>query len=149
MIAAEGNDFSLGHDVDSLFSTDGMTQVTLEGGMSRGGVEGDMAWESEVFLIELHGVEAVGVVPMTRSAPASISRRASGRWYCARGPLHIRQVAEGHAPVQRDDRRRRSASWPHGSGIRLPALPAHAPRSAPRGRAGCVSSRKVLSNSNF
>ncbi|MGW0086228.1 enoyl-CoA hydratase [Streptomyces sp. NPDC003393] len=53
VIAAEGNDFSLGHDVDSLFSTDGMNQVTLEGGMSRGGVEGDMAWESEVFL-ELH-----------------------------------------------------------------------------------------------
>lgn len=53
VIAAEGDDFSLGHDVDGLFSTDGMNQVTLEGGMARPGVEGDMAWESEVFL-QLH-----------------------------------------------------------------------------------------------
>jgi enoyl-CoA hydratase len=53
VIAAEGDDFSLGHDVDSLFSTDGMDQVTLEGGMGRPGIEGDMAWESEVFL-QLH-----------------------------------------------------------------------------------------------
>ncbi|WP_129669923.1 enoyl-CoA hydratase, partial [Phytoactinopolyspora endophytica] len=53
VLAAEGDDFSLGHDVEALFSTDGMDQVTLEGGFSRGGVEGDMAWETEVFL-ELH-----------------------------------------------------------------------------------------------
>ncbi|GGM22875.1 enoyl-CoA hydratase [Promicromonospora citrea] len=53
VLAADGDDFSLGHDVEALFSTDGMEQVTLEGGFSRGGVEGDMAWETEVFL-ELH-----------------------------------------------------------------------------------------------
>ncbi len=53
VLAAEGDDFSLGHDVDSLFSTDGMHQVTLEGGLNLGGVEGDMAWENEVFL-QLH-----------------------------------------------------------------------------------------------
>lgn len=43
----------MGHDVDGLFSADGMDQVTLEGGMGLGGVEGDMAWENEVFL-QLH-----------------------------------------------------------------------------------------------
>jgi enoyl-CoA hydratase len=53
VVAAEGEDFSMGHDVESLFSTEGMEQVTLEGGLGLGGVEGDMAWESEVFL-QLH-----------------------------------------------------------------------------------------------
>jgi enoyl-CoA hydratase len=53
VLAAEGQDFSIGHDVESLFSTDGMNQVTLEGGLGLGGVEGDMAWENEVFL-QLH-----------------------------------------------------------------------------------------------
>jgi enoyl-CoA hydratase len=53
VIAAEGDDFSIGHDVESLFSTAGMEQVTLEGGLGLGGVEGDMAWENEVFL-QLH-----------------------------------------------------------------------------------------------
>lgn len=53
VLAAEGDDFSLGHDVEALFTTDGREQVTLEGGFSRSGVEGDMAWETEVFL-ELH-----------------------------------------------------------------------------------------------
>jgi enoyl-CoA hydratase len=53
VIAAEGQDFSLGHDVEALFGTDGMNQVTLEGGFGRSGVERDMAWETEVFL-ELH-----------------------------------------------------------------------------------------------
>jgi enoyl-CoA hydratase len=53
VLAAEGDDFSIGHDVDALFSTEGMNQVTLEGGLGLGGVEGDMAWENEVF-IELH-----------------------------------------------------------------------------------------------
>ena len=53
VLAAEGQDFSIGHDVDGLFSTDGMDQVTLEGGLGLGGVEGDMAWENEVFL-QLH-----------------------------------------------------------------------------------------------
>jgi len=53
VIAAEGQDFSLGHDVDDLFSTDGMEQVTLEDGFGRSGVERDMSWETEVFL-ELH-----------------------------------------------------------------------------------------------
>jgi enoyl-CoA hydratase/carnithine racemase len=53
VLAAQGEDFSIGHDVESLFSTDGMDQVTLEGGLGLDGVEGDMAWESEVFL-QLH-----------------------------------------------------------------------------------------------
>ncbi|MGH3504830.1 MAG: enoyl-CoA hydratase [Nocardioidaceae bacterium] len=53
VIAAEGQDFSLGHDVEALFSTDGMEQVTLEDGFGRSGVDRDMSWETEVFL-ELH-----------------------------------------------------------------------------------------------
>lgn len=53
VLAAEGDDFSIGHDVETLFSTDGMDQVTLEGGLGLGGVEGDMAWENEIFL-QLH-----------------------------------------------------------------------------------------------
>ncbi|WP_129668001.1 enoyl-CoA hydratase [Phytoactinopolyspora endophytica] len=53
VLAAEGDDFSIGHDVEALFSTHGMAQVTLEGGFGLGGVEGDMAWEEEVFL-QLH-----------------------------------------------------------------------------------------------
>lgn len=53
VLAAEGDDFSLGHDVEALFSTEGMEQVTLEGGFGSGGVAGDLAWETEVFL-ELH-----------------------------------------------------------------------------------------------
>lgn len=36
VLAAEGDDFSLGHDVEALFTTDGMEQVTLEAGFSRG-----------------------------------------------------------------------------------------------------------------
>ncbi|TDD15482.1 enoyl-CoA hydratase [Nonomuraea diastatica] len=53
VLAAEGDDFSIGHDVEALFTIDGMDQVTLEGGLGLGGVEGDMAWENEVF-VELH-----------------------------------------------------------------------------------------------
>ena len=53
VLAAEGTDFSVGHDVEALFGTEDMRQVTLEGGFTRKGIEGDMAWETEVFL-ELH-----------------------------------------------------------------------------------------------
>lgn len=51
IVAADGEDFCLGHDGVTLFSEDGMDQVTLESGFDRrDNVLGDMAWEAEAFL---------------------------------------------------------------------------------------------------
>jgi enoyl-CoA hydratase len=50
ILSADGGDFSYGHDVGALFATEGLTARGFFGGLNAGGVEGTMAWESEVFL---------------------------------------------------------------------------------------------------
>lgn len=50
VLAADGDDFSLGHDVAGLFSTEGMAPVTQSGGFGRPGIEGTKAWEDDIYL---------------------------------------------------------------------------------------------------
>jgi enoyl-CoA hydratase len=50
ILSADGIDFSLGHDVADLFTTEGVTARGFFGGLHAGGVEGTVAWENEVFL---------------------------------------------------------------------------------------------------
>lgn len=50
ILAADGDDFSLGHDVAGLFSTEGMVQVTQSGGFSRPGIDGTKSWEDDIYL---------------------------------------------------------------------------------------------------
>lgn len=50
ILAAEGGDFCYGHDLDAVFSTEGMTPRGFASGLSAQGVEGSMAWEDEVFI---------------------------------------------------------------------------------------------------
>lgn len=49
IVAAEGPHFSMGHDIDACFSTEGVTPRGFNGGIGAEAVEGSMAWEEEVF----------------------------------------------------------------------------------------------------
>ena len=50
ILAADGPDFSAGHDLDSLGSRDGMSPVTQEGAFAEPGEEGWLAFEMEAYL---------------------------------------------------------------------------------------------------
>lgn len=50
ILAADGPDFSIGHDVPSMFSTEGMVPVTQSGGFGDEGILGTKSWEDEIYL---------------------------------------------------------------------------------------------------
>ena len=50
VLAADGDNFSYGHDLDALCSTEGLHARGFAAGLNTPGIEGTMAWEEEVFL---------------------------------------------------------------------------------------------------
>ena len=84
ILAADGPDFSAGHDLDSLGSRDGMSPVTQEGAFAEPGEEGWLAFEMEAYLAS----PGVGATCPSRRSPRCRGG-SSAADSCSSGPVDL------------------------------------------------------------